>query len=82
MQIYQYTSKLIHHKDVQDWVNEMGSEGWRLHTAEPVFNQFMEGTSPIQVFIVMDKGFAVDDPEEPVDEEAGPHGIEMKNGPS
>ncbi len=55
-------------------LNEVGAEGWRLHTSDPVL------TVPFPaIFVVMDRAYETEDH---VEVDAGPQAIEMKAGPS
>ena len=77
MVTYEYRSSLVKAQYVEENVNSLGSQGWRLHTAEPIIF-----SGAIYALIVMDRAYEGEEPEEPVEENTGPHGIEMKAGPS
>lgn len=58
-------------------LNELGLQGWRLHTCEPIRSTGLVGSGPLEAFVVMDMTMVTADEEtagEPRSE-----GIAMRN---
>ena len=79
MLAYEYKSFVKRRGELEDALNELGAQGWRLHTAD--LHVAYEGTEDAYAYIhiVMDRAYETEDP---VYEDAGPQAIEMKAGPS
>ena len=56
-------------------LNELGLQGWRLHTCEPIRNIGSAGSGPLEAFVVMDMTMVTD--EEPAGEPRS-EGLAMK----
>lgn len=74
---YQYKTFLCEVDDLQDALSQLGLEGWRLHTCEPVIRSGPYGPSPVKILVVMDQVVSEEELEEIVSEGAS-EGIAMK----
>lgn len=64
--------------DLHDRLNELGSEGWRLHTCEPYFLQGEDGVTHMFT-IVMDRAYQVQETSSDPDTIKRPEAIACKN---
>ena len=60
---------------LRDQLNELGLQGWRLHTCEPIRSSGSAGSGPLEAFVVMDMTMVAD--EEPAGEPRS-EGLPMK----
>jgi len=79
MLAYEYKTFTKERGLVENALNELGAQGWRLHTAD--LHRVYEGTEDCEtyIYIVMDRAYETEDP---VYEDTGLQAIEMKVGPS
>lgn len=42
-------------------LNELGLQGWRLHTCEPIRSSGSAGSGPLEAFVVMDMTMVADE---------------------
>lgn len=73
-----YLSFVCDADELEARLNELGSQGWRLHTCEPVATIGPSGSGTLNAFVVMDMLIA---PESDADAPAAddtPEGIPMK----
>ena len=59
---FTYKTFVCEQDQLEDQLNELGFEGWRLHTCEPVIAHGPAGSSPMKVFCVLDQAY-VEDPQ-------------------
>ena len=52
---FQYTTFVCDHDALQPILTELGLEGWRLHTCDPVAPVGPQGSGILQAFVVLDK---------------------------
>lgn len=77
MHTIKYTSFMCDYDSLEARLNELGSQGWRLHTCEPVPLIGPQGTGSVRAFVVMD--MLVEHAEENQTEaEPRPEGIAMR----
>lgn len=73
---FYYNTFVCDHPELQARLMELGEDGWRLHTCEPVIRSGPDGSSGLlQVLVAMDK---VEEISEEVEAETAPEGIAMK----
>lgn len=73
---FHYNTFLCDQPDLQARLTELGDEGWRLHTCEPVIMVGPTGASGLlQILVTMDM---MEDIPEEVESETAPEGIAMK----
>lgn len=57
-------------------LNELGAQGWRLHTCEPIRTMGPAGSGPLEAFVVMDMLLVAEDEDQ--HEEPQSEGLAMK----
>ena len=72
-----YLSFVCDQPSLEAKLNELGRQGWRLHTCEPVMTFGPAGNGPLQAFVVMDMA-VVEEPGDNPAEDAASEGIPMK----
>ena len=55
MPVFRYINFLCEQTELDALLNQYGSEGWRLHTCEPVVTMGPQGSGLLHAFVVMDK---------------------------
>ncbi len=78
MPIFQYLHFVCFQDELDTRLNQYGSEGWRLHTCEPVVVQGPSGSGLMQAFVVMDKTFTPSDHDVTYNQAEENEGIPMK----
>lgn len=78
MPTFKYISFTCEADALEDRLNEYGSQGWRLHTCEPVATVGPQGSGTLHTFVVMDMLIAADDDGADAEEAPRPEGIAMK----
>ena len=76
---FQYINFLCEQTQLEPLLNQYGSDGWRLHTCEPVTNTGPFGPGVLQAFVVMDRMFAPETPFLVQEEQAIPQQSVAKN---
>lgn len=71
-----YHTFVCDHDELEPKLNELGAQGWRLHTCEPVVTIGPQGTGLLKTLIVLDM-MVVEEDETPKSMERG-GGIAMK----
>ena len=78
MPIFQYITFVCEQTNLQAKLTELGLEGWRLHTCDPVVNIGPQGSGMLNTFVVMDKFVDEEEDQQVVDDDDAQEGIAMK----
>ena len=54
---FEYLTFVCEQEDLQSALTDMGQEGWRLHTCEPIVTMGPNGSGAMSAFVVMDQTF-------------------------
>lgn len=78
MPTFKYISFTCEADALENRLNEYGSQGWRLHTCEPVVTVGPHGSGTLHAFVVMDMLISAEDDGTDSTAEPRPEGIAMK----
>ena len=78
MPTFKYISFTCEADELEARLNELGSQGWRLHTCEPTVTIGPSGSGTLHAFVVMDMLIAADEEGAEPEDAPRPEGIAMK----
>lgn len=78
MPTIEYKTFICFHDELEARLNELGNEGWRLHTCDPVVTMGQHGSGTVQAFVVLDRVVPEDQEYASVDNPDASEGLAMK----